>query len=94
MLDKYIYIFIYLFIYIYILYHIYIYPGNEHISPNYQIGTFESMIFPKNFLRCHGLFFLGMGRVIPPEQLGIRKFHGYINPYGSGLMSLSPIIWK
>ena len=34
---------------------------------------------------------LGMGNL--PPLIG-NPFNGYINPYGIGLMSLSPIIWK
>ena len=34
---------------------------------------------------------LGMGDV--PPLIG-NPYKGYINPYGIGLMSLSPIIWK
>ena len=29
-----------------------------------------------------------------PPLMTESLFHGYINPYGIGLMSLSPIIWK
>ena len=34
---------------------------------------------------------LGMGDL--PPLIG-NPYNGYINPYGIGLMSLSPIIWK
>ena len=45
---------------------------------------------------CHGQgcrVFLGMGD-LPPFNDGILISWGPINPYGLGLMSLSPIIWK
>ncbi len=35
---------------------------------------------------------LGDGR--PPTFDDGNPYNGYINPYGLGLMSLSPIIWK
>ena len=35
-----------------------------------------------------------LGMVVFPPLMTESLFHGYINPYGIELMSLSPIIWK
>ena len=37
--------------------------------------------------------FLGINVVFPPLMTG-NPYNRYINPYGLGLMSLSPIMWK
>ena len=46
---------------------------------------------------CHGRSvgsrFVGDKRDLPPLMTE-SLFHGYINTYGLGLMSLSPIIWN
>ena len=41
--------------------------------------------------RVDQLLVLGMGDIQP--LIG-NPYHGYTNPYGLGLMSLSPVIWK
>ena len=52
------------------------------------------MMFSRRVSKCamvKVVAILGMGD-LPP--LNRNPYNGYINPYGLGLMSLSPIIWK
>ena len=59
--------------------------------------THNSSHVPCRFYICAMVkvvaFCWGMGN-LPPSMIGILISWGPINPYGLGLMSLSPIIWE
>ena len=71
-------------------------------TQNQQITSRHGMASPPRVTRQHNvsmcarvnqLLVLGMGN-LQPLMTGIRISWVYSNPYGLGLMSLSPIIWK
>ena len=75
--------------------------GAPSIRGNFMAYTCDpnhlliGMILPsRNSHMCHGQKSRFFGDKLIPPLIGILISWGPINPYGLGLMSLSPIIWK